>query len=187
MTNPTNPPTNPITGVPYIQTYLNELQRQIEDAGKQGGQDFGKAITSGIERAAKAFGAGVAKVEPSAATAANISAHGLISAGVDTLASAAGALPGIGPAAKELVNLKGREFEQGVFGPLDKTQARLGEIAGNLAAAGYQLRDEDIELGSSRVIEQERRRLVAERRVASVVYSSGNVVDAMSFGWQVMR
>jgi hypothetical protein len=96
-------------------------------------------------------------------------------------------LPGSGAAVEAVAGALGKGVQTLATQPLDRTQQRLGDIAGQLAAAGVDVSDDDLQLGAKRIQEQERRRVLAERRSAGVVYSTGNVLDALSFAFSVYR
>lgn len=186
--------------------YLNSLQEGLRKVGEEGGEGFakafasklggdavggvasalGKAVLGGLESASAGVTQGIASA-PLVAPDSFAFSRATNNLGSDFLAGAAETLPIVGGPLGAMIRRGAAREDFFAETPLNRTQARVSGALGAAAAAGVDVSDRDIEFSVKQVQEQERRRLLLEKRVADVNYSSGSVSDAYSFAASALR
>lgn len=154
--------------------------------GGKGGASLGGAIVQGITDAANAFGRGQTS-QPFGADAGARSLAGFRELGTHAVSGALELIPGIGGALATMFKHEAADFSELADRPSFNAASRVGAIAGHLEAAGIRVDDRDIDQGLDVAREQERRRLLTERRVNAHEFTLGHGLDGLAFAWQNYR
>lgn len=163
-------------------------------AGAQGGGGFFASFAGGLGSFGRAVGGAFAggaaqgiresqTLEPEE-LAARAGFRGLREGAARAVEVGVSAVGGraLGSVAGELVRAGGQQQEDAFFTPLERANARLGALAGQVAAGGGRIDDRDLELARTVMVEQERRRYAAERKAAGMVFGSGILSDTLAAG-----
>lgn len=86
----------------------------------------------------------------------------------------------LGKTAGALVRQQFNRAQAETFEPIAAAGRSVGDLAGDLAAAGVRISDEDLKLATRTRIEQERARFAAARKAQQMAFSIGLAIDANS-------